>query len=215
MSKKMKVALALRALVCCVVLVGATALVTSKVVSGDEPGKQPEGGAPAMDPAMMKMMEMGTPGPEHAQLEAMVGEWNAECTFEMEPGKPMTSKAKSSNRWILDKRYVQEDYAGDFMGAPFNGMSIVGYDKYKQKFVSTWIDSMSTMVYISYGTYDAATKTYTFFGDGPDCTDPAGKKMCKMKSLVKVIDKNKHSHTMFSEKDGKMVQSMEIVYTRK
>lgn len=215
MSKKMKLAVALRALVCCVVLVGATALVTSKVVSGDEPGKKPEGGAPAMDPAMAKMIEMGTPGAEHELLEGMVGEWNAECTFEMEPGKPMTSKAKSSNHWVLDKRYIQQEYSGDFMGQPFNGMSVIGYDKYQKKYFSTWIDSMSTSLYVSYGTYDPATKTYTFSGEGPDCTDASGTKMCKMKNVVKIMDKNKHVFTMFSEKDGKMVQGMEIVYSRK
>lgn len=212
--KRTKLAVALRALVGCIVLIGATALITSKVVSGDEPDKKPEAGG-QMDPAMMKMIEMGTPGKEHELLDAMAGEWNAACTMEMEPGKPMTSKAKSSNHWLFDKRYIQQDYSGDFMGMPFNGMSIIGYDKYQKKYFASWIDSMSTMFYLSYGSYDPATKTFTFEGSGPDCKDPDGKKMCKMKNVVKIISKDKHIFTMSSEQDGKMVQGMEIVYTRK
>ncbi len=212
--RNLSMAAPLRAVVACIVLVGVTAFVTSKVVSDDKPGDK-HGGQPEMDPAMAKMIEMGTPGPEHVLLEAMVGEWAAECTMEMEPGKPTTTKARSKNHWIMDKRFVQQDYAGDFMGMPFSGMSLIGYDKYQKKYVSTWIDSMSTMIYMSLGTYDAATKTFTFEGEGPDCMDPTGTKLSKMKNVVKVLSKDKHTFTMYQQMDGKMVQSMEITYTRK
>ncbi|HPF40582.1 MAG TPA: DUF1579 domain-containing protein [Phycisphaerae bacterium] len=215
MKKRMRLAVALRNLVCCIALVGVTALVTSKVVSGEEPEQKPAAGQPQMDPAMLKMIEMGTPGREHALLQDMIGDWNAESTVDMGGGQMMTSKATSSNHWILDKRYVQQDYAGDMMGMPFTGMSLIGYDKYQKKYFASWIDSMSTMFYLSYGEYDAATKTFTFEGTGPDCQDPSGTKMCTMKNEVKIISKDKHVFTMSSMKDGKMVEGMKIVYTRK
>ncbi len=44
----------------------------------------------------------------------------------------------------------------------FKGMAIEGYDNVKKKFVSSWIDNMSTMIMNSEGTYDAATKTFTY-----------------------------------------------------
>lgn len=215
MMKRMRLAVALRNLVALIALVGLTALVTSKVVSGDEPDMKQKAGQPQMDPAMAKMIEMGTPGKEHALLDAMVGDWTAECTMEAAPGQMMTSKASSSNHWILDKRYIQQDYAGDMMGTPFTGMSLIGYDKYKKQFFASWIDSMSTMFYLSYGEYDAATKTFTFEGTGPDCQDPSGTKMCNMQNKVQIISKDKHVFTMSSMKDGKMVEGMKIVYTRK
>ncbi|MCB9858183.1 MAG: DUF1579 domain-containing protein [Phycisphaerales bacterium] len=215
MKKRMRLAVALRNLVGCVALVGAGALITSNAVSGNEPDQKPAGGQPQMDPAMAKMIEMGTPGKEHALLDAMIGDWNAESTVDMGQGQTMTSKATSSNHWILDNRYIQQDYAGDMMGTPFTGMSLIGYDKYKKQFFASWIDSMSTMFYISYGEYDAATKTFTFEGTGPDCQDPSGTKMCSMQNKVQIVSKDKHIFTMSSMKDGKMVEGMKIVYTRK
>ena len=67
--RNLSMAAALRAVVACIVLVGVTAFVTSKVVSDDKPGDK-HGGQPEMDPAMAKMIEMGTPGPEHVQALA-------------------------------------------------------------------------------------------------------------------------------------------------
>ena len=45
---------------------------------------------------------------------------------------------------------------------PFEGMGIVGYDNLLKKFVSVWIDNMGTGLMPGTGTYDAATKTYTY-----------------------------------------------------
>jgi len=51
------------------------------------------------------------------------------------------------------------------MGMPFEGIGINGYDNLKKKFVSTWIDNMGTMIVMSTGTFDPATKTFTYMGE--------------------------------------------------
>ena len=44
----------------------------------------------------------------------------------------------------------------------FKGMGVEGYDNAKQKFVASWIDNMGTGIQFSDGTYDPATKTFTY-----------------------------------------------------
>ena len=52
-------------------------------------------------------MQLAKPGPEHKQLESLVGTWDEEIKFWMEPGKPpMTFKGSSQNRMILGGRFL-------------------------------------------------------------------------------------------------------------
>ena len=51
---------------------------------------------------------------------------------------------------------------GKMKDMQFKGMGIEGYDNAKKKFVSSWIDNMGTGIQFSEGTYDPATKTFTY-----------------------------------------------------
>jgi hypothetical protein len=71
---------------------------------------------------------------------------------------------------------------------------------------------MSTGIMYAEGTFDAATKTFTFLGDMPD---PIAGKYVKVRNTEKWIDDSKwimESHT--KGKDGKEFKNMEITYTR-
>ena len=47
---------------------------------------------------------------------------------------------------ILGGRYLEQRYEGTMMGQPFSGIGVTGFDNYKKKFVSTWVDSMGTAI---------------------------------------------------------------------
>ena len=93
----------------------------------------------------------------------------------MDPkGNPSESTGTATRKAIMDGRYVTGEYSGTFKmpGADgkmkdmnFKGMSLDAYDNVKQKFVSSWIDNMGTGIMMLDGTYDAATKTFTYAGD--------------------------------------------------
>ena len=68
-------------------------------------------------------------------------------------------------------RYVMMDVTGKMQmpgedgkmkDMQFKGMGVEGYDNVKKKFVSSWIDNMGTGIQFSDGTYDPATKTFTY-----------------------------------------------------
>ena len=175
----------------------------------DEMGKM----AQEMDPEMKAWMEAATPGPNHKLLDYSVGTWDTLVrTWDQKTGETQESTGKSTSKWVLDGHYVKTKYTGEFMGMPFEGIGICGYDNIKKTFVSTWMDSMSTGIVTEQGSYDPASKTFTFKSEFPD---PSGKTI-KSKSTIKIIDNNKHVLTMYHSEPGKdeLVKGLEITYTR-
>ena len=162
---------------------------------------------------MAAVQKYGTPGKEHENLKPMAGTFDAEVTMQMDPtAPPMTSKGKTVNELIFDGRFVKSEYAGDFMGSPFKGINLLGFDKLKEKYISLWTDSMSTGVMMSEGTSDDGGKTITFKGDY-DCPVTHTKK--QMKQVVKIEGDDAHTIEMYDiGTDGKEFKSMTIKYTR-
>lgn len=168
--------------------------------------------APA-DPSMDAMMKAGMVGSEHAKLKGMEGNWDAAVKMYMSPGAPTEGKAISSRKSIMDGRFIVEDYSGDFMGMPFKGMGIFGYDNVQKKYVSTWLDNMGTGIMHSTGTVDATGKVFTYTGES---ADPMTGKMVKMTMVTTIVDDKKHTFVMNGPgPDGKDMKMMEITYTKK
>jgi hypothetical protein len=125
--------------------------------------------APQMTPeqqAMMaKMMKAATPGPQHAMLAKLAGDWTCSIKYQMDPKQPaQDAQSTSSITTLMDGRYIQETSSGQMMGAPFNGMGLYGYDNVSGKFVSTWIDNMGTGIMSAVGSADASGKVINWVG---------------------------------------------------
>ena len=168
---------------------------------------------PGDDPMMAKWMEYATPGEAHKVLEPSVGKWTLKVKQYMQPGAPaVESDATSEVEWIMENRFVQEKVNGTFMGKPFKGMGVCGYDNLKKKYVSTWIDNMGTGIMASEGTWDAASKTLSTVGE---CPDPMTGKFLKGHSTQKWTDKDHWTMQAYHPgPDGKDALMMEISATR-
>ena len=164
--------------------------------------------------AMKTMMEVGTPGEQHAMLAKADGKWTAETTMWMSPdAPPMTAKSSAVNKMIFGGRYQQSTFKGDFMGMPFEGTSTTGYDKAKKVYFTTWMDNMSTGIMNMEGTWDEASKSINFSGK---MICPANGKECNMREVYKIVDDNTHVMEMYGPdmKTGKEYKSMEIKFVR-
>jgi len=171
-----------------------------------------------VDPQMAEMMKKAevatTPGAAHKTLEPFVGSWNAEVKTWMAPGEPPTmTKGSAKSTWVMNGRYVQEEFSGEFMGKPFRGMSLTGYDNVRQKYRSIWIDDMSTTMVTSEGDADPAGKVFTFGGDYACAM--SGEKHKKSTLIYRIISKDKHVFEMHDPAQGNNSKMMEITYTRK
>jgi hypothetical protein len=193
----------------CGAIVLATAGAAVGLAQGDKQGKPQDASA-----IMEKMKAFATPGEGHKVLESRVGNWTIEVKV-FEPGEtePTVSTGTSSVKWIFDGRYLHEEVSGSFMEMPFQGVGTTGYDNLKKKYVGSWIDNMGTGIGRSEGTYDAATKTFTFSFEAPDVM--AGKYV-KGRSIEKMVDADHYSAEMYQPgPDGKEYKSMELHYMRK
>lgn len=98
-----------------------------------------------MDQAMEVYRKLGTPVAPHKLLASMVGSWTARSRTWMRPDTPpMEWMGSSEQKMFLGGRYLQQEFSGEMMGSLYNGIGFTGYDNHTQKYVSTWMDSMST-----------------------------------------------------------------------
>jgi hypothetical protein len=144
------------------------------------------------------------PGPEQDKLKAFEGDWDAVVKFGKEEIKgEATYKMGYGGFWLT------QHFKGE--GGGFEGRGTMGYDPIKKKYVSTWIDSESPVMMVSEGQFDKDGKTYTETGEmaGMD-----GKKE-KMKSVIEFKGKDTIVMTMYTVKEGKDEEMMNVTYKRK
>ena len=145
----------------CLCLVISASLVMAKE-------KKPEN---KMDPqAMMETYQkLATLGVPHKQLASLAGSWTTKTKSWMEPNKPpKESDGSCEQKMLLDGRFLHQECTGDMMGQPFTGIGVIGYDNHTKKYISTWMDSMGTGIYVMEGTASADGKTITQKGQYDD-----------------------------------------------
>ena len=170
---------------------------------------------------MAKMTELGKPGENHKLLASLAGSWTYEVKMWMDPkASPMMSKGTATRKPVMDGRFFIAEHSGKFqMPGPdgkmkdtnFTGMAIEGYDNVKNVFVSSWIDNMGTMILHSEGTYDEASKTFTY---NAGCEMMPGMPV-KIRELLKVVDANHHTLEWYEDRGNGEAKTMEINFTRK
>ena len=167
----------------------------------------------SMDEEMKAWMEYATPGPMHEHLAKHVGEWTSVNTMWMAPGaEPMVSEGAAVFEMVMGGRYLIGNFTGNWMGMPFEGKSIQGYDNALGVFNSIWIDNFGTGFMTGKGNYDEATKTFHSSGS---YVDPLTKSDKKYRETFVFEGDDKILMEMFAEKDGEEFKTMEIVFTRK
>jgi len=172
---------------------------------------------PQMTPQQKAMMDawmkFATPGDAHKALDSMVGTWDAKVTLWEAPGtEPHTSTATSESRWMLGNRYVQETVNGSFMGMPFQGLGITGYDNAKKQYFNTWFDNFGTGYMTSVGSMPDA-KTFSM---KTSTTDPMTGKDMPGETRITIADADHHMMESWAPgPDGKMFKNMQIDYTRR
>ncbi len=198
----------------CSVAFAAVVLASSAALAEDKPAAAAPAAAPSQEEVMKAWAAQGTPGPAHKALEAAVGTWDVKTKAWMAPGAPPTeSTGTSENKMILGGRFLEQRYEGTMMGQPFSGIGVTGYDNYKRKVVSTWMDSMSTAIMTMSGSWDKSMKVLTSFGT---MDDVVAKKPVKMKSKITIVDADHHKYESWHAlPDGKWHQDLDISYTRK
>ena len=184
-------------------------LLTSVAIAKDKKSEKP------MDQqAMMELWKkLAMPGEPHKLFAGLAGSWTTTTKEWMEPGKPPTeSTGTAEMKMLLDGRFLYQEYNSRMMGQPYSGIGIDAYDNMTKKYVTAWMDSMGTGIFMMEGTASADGKTITLKGSHPE---PGGGKMTH-RAVRKIVDNNSQTFDMYgAHHGGKEMKMLEITYTRK
>jgi hypothetical protein len=198
-----------RSTVTSLVVVGGLGFAAGTVFSEDTDGKKPN--KEEMEKAME---EAARPAPQHSQLRARAGTWDADVSMWMEPGgEAQKSRGTITSRPILNGLWLAEDFRGEFEGKTFEGHSMLGYSKERQKHFGLWVSSMNSTPEIVWGTADASGKTITFDGEPVPC--PMGTYVPRWIVRQETPDRLVFEHWAKFEGTDDYVKGLEIRSTRR
>ncbi len=125
------------------------------------------------------------PGKEHEFLKELVGQWDIAFDGNM--------AGKSVYKMVHNNLWLESHVEMELPQGKFTGQGLDSYDPIKKKYTAVWVDSMSTSPIVMEGDLDAATKTLTMTGKGPD---PEGK-IVDYKMSTEYKDKDTHFFKMW------------------
>ena len=152
------------------------------------------------------------PGKQHAWLQKFVGTWEAEVEATVDPSQPpMKSKGTETSRMVGGFWLIAE---GKNEAFPFSYVTTLGYDSSKQKYVGTWVDSMTDYLWTYEGSVDATGKILTMETAGPCPLAPG-----KILKFRDVTEFKSPDHRIFTsamqDEDGKWTTILTVNSRRK
>lgn len=201
-------------MIACVAGAASAALVSAVVlIVGGAATVAGEEQAPSMDEMMAKYAELAEPGAHHQHLAKSVGTWKTTMKFWMEPGQPPSESAGTmKTEPLLGGRFIQSRYRSEFMGQPFEGIGVDGYDNGANKHVGTWMDSMGTVILTYEGDCAEGGKVLTA---NMESDNPVTGQHEQSKSVTTWIDDDHWKMEMFMvAPDGSEIKTMELTAER-
>jgi hypothetical protein len=117
------------------------------------------------DGGMARWMATMKPGPAHERLKELIGSYDITMRMTMAPGQPpMESKGTSDITWFAEGKWLQENWSIPMMGMPCKGLSILGYDNFKERYVGTKVDSLQTCITGAFGHFDQSGDNLILWG---------------------------------------------------
>jgi hypothetical protein len=141
------------------VMTGTTIAAGSLTAAAQQQPTQSE-----MAAAMAKAKRFTQPGEAHKVLDRFVGKWTTEVRmFGM--GKPTPpEKGSAEFAWLMPGRWLKMESTGSMMGLPLQTFMLLGYDNFKQSYVSTNISSLDTAMTHAEGDMDPSGRALISYG---------------------------------------------------
>ncbi|MFN8547129.1 MAG: DUF1579 family protein [Candidatus Eisenbacteria bacterium] len=100
-----------------------------------------------MEAMQKRWMETIVPGKWHRRLDYFLGKWDTSTSTWMGgtgSSEAMRSKGTAEFRWLVDGRWLWMEGKGDWMGQQMTNYGITGYDNFRHRYVSVFVDNLST-----------------------------------------------------------------------
>lgn len=168
------------------------------------------------DGGMGRWMAACKPGPAHERLKELLGTYDVVTRIRMDPSKPpMELKATGEFSWLAEGRWLQMKWSGTMMnGKPGGGLWVLGYDNFKERYVTMMVDGMQTCMNTASGHFDQSGDDLILWGTIDEPMTPEQDKTVKY--VYRGFGKDSFvfevHDMMIGESNTKVV---EIAFTRK
>lgn len=133
-----------------------------------------------MNEGMARWMETMKPSLAHERLSELVGKYELTMRMWMAPGQPPSeTKGASEFVWFAEGKWLQENWDIAMFGQPSKGLSILGYDNFKQRYVWSKVDSLQTCLSSAFGHFDASGDNLILWGTIDEPMTPEQDKQVK------------------------------------
>ncbi len=157
--------------------------------------------------------DLSAPGEEHKNLDVLAGVWDVIVKFPVAPGKTMEGRSACEAKWVMDGRFLRQEYSSTFAGKPLTVVRYLGFDRYKGKFVELHLESTHTDVMHNEGTISEDGKTITCSGTGIDL---ATGKEAKVRTVTTILDKDTFTLELnYADFEGKEAKAVTLTHKRK
>ena len=187
-------------------LVWVFALIASGLAAAPAVGLSQEGRDQA------QAMKRDVPGPIHQRLNELAGSWDVAVRYTI-ANKQHEGKATCEAKWILDGRFLQQEYHSRFQGKPYQVVQLLGFDNLRKKTFEIMMDNLGTGVLHNEGSISEDGKVITNVGQS---LDPVTGKPYKLRTVTTIVDRDHFTLEWFHADDGgKEDRVVSMSHTRK
>ena len=152
-------------------------------------------------------MTPATPGEEHALLERMAGSWTTHLNM-----MGNTSEGKHEKKLDLGGLWLVGRMEGEFMGQPFTGIDVIGWDPEKEKYVGIWVDNFTAAIQTLEGSYDPEAQRLEF--EAPSVNPMTGEPVTELHRWDLSEEDRLVYSMLFPSPDGGEFELFAVEYTR-
>lgn len=145
--------------------------------------------------------------PSYAQL---AGHWSVQQSMWTTPGaSPVVDHGTATYALVLGGRDLRQDLR-IASSKPFEGLGYIGQDGVAGSYFSSWMDTNFSGMILAHGSYDAASRTYTFTGEmaGSDGSP------VPVREVMRIADSDHFVYEYYETRNGKEALAVSLQYTR-
>jgi Protein of unknown function (DUF1579) len=117
------------------------------------------------DGGMGRWMATCKPGPAHERLKEALGKYDMTMRMRMDPSKPpVETKGSAEVSWLVEGKWLIWKSSIEMFGRPVNSTTIMGYDNFKERYVTAVVDSMQTTLATASGHFDQSGDNLILWG---------------------------------------------------
>ena len=165
-----------------------------------------------MQAEMAGWMALAEPAEHHEHLAAYAGKWKTQIKMWMAPGaEPMLTESAAEAKWIFDGRFLEWHHSGDFMGSPYSGMGIDGYNNADKRYESVLLDNFGTLIVFYTGGCSNDGKVREMRGS---FTNPTAGSVIEQRNVFSWIDDDHFKLESFMQMGDEEYKQLEMLYER-